>query len=129
MGAMNFSGYATARFYQWRPLTALNQEKHCAALLRSIPTKVPTRLPARSVLPQTVACKCLKGLAPQVGLEPTTLRLTAECSTIELLRSNARRAIFITPNRTASCQFGRTVTGIAAIEAGSSLANGLRRVL
>ena len=26
------------------------------------------------------------GLAPQVGLEPTTLRLTAECSTIELLR-------------------------------------------
>ncbi len=31
---------------------------------------------------------CLLGLAPQVGLEPTTLRLTAECSTIELLRSN-----------------------------------------
>jgi hypothetical protein len=29
----------------------------------------------------------LEGLAPQVGLEPTTLRLTAECSTIELLRS------------------------------------------
>ena len=29
-----------------------------------------------------------QGLAPQVGLEPTTLRLTAECSTIELLRSN-----------------------------------------
>ena len=28
-----------------------------------------------------------KELAPQVGLEPTTLRLTAECSTIELLRS------------------------------------------
>ena len=27
-------------------------------------------------------------MAPQVGLEPTTLRLTAECSTIELLRSN-----------------------------------------
>ena len=31
-------------------------------------------------------------LAPQVGLEPTTLRLTAECSTIELLRSNGRKA-------------------------------------
>src|SRR5579883_3471656 len=30
-----------------------------------------------------------KELAPQVGLEPTTLRLTAECSTIELLRSSA----------------------------------------
>lgn len=26
-------------------------------------------------------------MAPQVGLEPTTLRLTAECSTIELLRN------------------------------------------
>jgi hypothetical protein len=26
-------------------------------------------------------------LAPQVGLEPTTLRLTAGCSAIELLRS------------------------------------------
>ena len=26
-------------------------------------------------------------LAPQVGLEPTTTRLTAECSTIELLRN------------------------------------------
>ena len=31
--------------------------------------------------------KPLKGLAPQVGLEPTTLRLTAECSAIELLRN------------------------------------------
>ena len=27
------------------------------------------------------------GLAPQVGLEPTTTRLTAECSAIELLRN------------------------------------------
>ena len=32
----------------------------------------------------------LDSLAPQVGLEPTTLRLTAECSAIELLRSVAR---------------------------------------
>ena len=30
-------------------------------------------------------------MAPQVGLEPTTLRLTAECSAIELLRSVAGR--------------------------------------
>ena len=30
-------------------------------------------------------------LAPQVGLEPTTLRLTAECSAIELLRSVNQR--------------------------------------
>jgi hypothetical protein len=29
-----------------------------------------------------------KKKAPQVGLEPTTLRLTAGCSAIELLRSN-----------------------------------------
>ena len=32
-------------------------------------------------------------LAPQVGLEPTTLRLTAECSAIELLR--IRREAFL----------------------------------
>src|SRR5271166_2052300 len=31
-------------------------------------------------------------MAPQVGLEPTTLRLTAECSAIELLRSVGKRA-------------------------------------
>ena len=31
-------------------------------------------------------------MAPQVGLEPTTLRLTAECSAIELLRSMAALA-------------------------------------
>ena len=30
---------------------------------------------------------CLKRMAPQVGLEPTTLRLTAGCSAIELLRN------------------------------------------
>ena len=30
---------------------------------------------------------CLIEMAPQVGLEPTTLRLTAECSAIELLRN------------------------------------------
>src|SRR5262245_58294580 len=31
-------------------------------------------------------------MAPQVGFEPTTLRLTAECSTIELLRSVVDRS-------------------------------------
>ena len=30
-----------------------------------------------------------KRMAPQVGLEPTTLRLTAGCSAIELLRSGS----------------------------------------
>jgi hypothetical protein len=29
-------------------------------------------------------------LAPQVGFEPTTLRLTAGCSTLELLRTSRR---------------------------------------
>src|SRR5690348_3854171 len=32
-----------------------------------------------------------KGMAPQVGLEPTHLRLTAGCSAIELLRSVGKR--------------------------------------
>jgi hypothetical protein len=32
-------------------------------------------------------------LAPQVGLEPTTLRLTAECSAIELLRSECATSL------------------------------------
>jgi hypothetical protein len=32
-------------------------------------------------------------MAPQVGLEPTTLRLTAGCSAIELLRSVVSRAL------------------------------------
>jgi hypothetical protein len=36
-----------------------------------------------------------KRMAPQVGFEPTTLRLTAECSTIELLRSVVDRALRI----------------------------------
>ena len=31
-------------------------------------------------------------MAPQVGLEPTTLRLTAECSAIELLRNDGGRS-------------------------------------
>src|ERR1017187_1344724 len=38
-------------------------------------------------------------LAPQVGLEPTTLRLTAECSTIELLRSSGVLSLKQTPGR------------------------------
>ncbi len=38
-------------------------------------------------------CMMLKGsnlLAPRVGFEPTTLRLTAGCSTVELPRNNAK---------------------------------------
>ena len=33
-------------------------------------------------------------MAPQVGLEPTTLRLTAECSAIELLRNKIPAATY-----------------------------------
>ncbi len=36
----------------------------------------------------TVAIDKQSSVAPQVGFEPTTLRLTAGCSTIELLRNN-----------------------------------------
>ena len=43
---------------------------------------------AQQLTALAVACsKLMIFLAPQVGLEPTTLRLTAECSAIELLRS------------------------------------------
>jgi hypothetical protein len=38
------------------------------------------------------AAASIERMAPQVGLEPTTLRLTAECSAIELLRSVVKRA-------------------------------------
>src|SRR5438270_9044481 len=38
-----------------------------------------------------IGLKSQKRMAPQVGLEPTTLRLTAGCSAIELLRSVAAR--------------------------------------
>ena len=41
----------------------------------------------------------LEDLAPQVGLEPTTLRLTAECSAIELLRSAWRWIVLINVSR------------------------------
>ena len=36
-------------------------------------------------------------MAPQVGLEPTTLRLTAECSAIELLRTMDVGETFVSP--------------------------------
>ena len=37
-------------------------------------------------------------MAPQVGFEPTTVRLTAECSTTELLRNNKSYSFMIIPN-------------------------------
>ena len=44
-------------------------------------------------------------MAPEVGLEPTTLRLTAECSAIELLRSVLEREV---PTRCASIVIANT---------------------
>ncbi len=38
-------------------------------------------------------------MAPQVGFEPTTLRLTAECSAVELLRSICRFQVQLRPNQ------------------------------
>jgi hypothetical protein len=58
--------------------------------LSMIPTKVPTVWAVGTLIAVDFACKCLKSLAPQVGFEPTTLRLTAECSTVELLRNTGR---------------------------------------
>jgi hypothetical protein len=49
-----------------------------------------------------------KNLAPQVGFEPTTLRLTAECSTVELLRSN-RWVLPITAKATTTVNFRRAL--------------------
>ena len=43
--------------------------------------------------------RCEHNLAPQVGLEPTTLRLTAECSAIELLRNIGMRRRSTLPGR------------------------------
>jgi hypothetical protein len=45
------------------------------------------------------------GLAPQVGLEPTTLRLTAGCSAIELLRNIGKT--LRPPGRTANHDLSR----------------------
>ena len=50
-------------------------------------------------------------LAPQVGLEPTTLRLTAECSTIELLRSNTGGRSLL--HQTAAVRVNGTTLGKA----------------
>ena len=45
-------------------------------------------------------------MAPQVGLEPTTTRLTAECSAIELLRNIKFRQRPILPGRVQPSTFG-----------------------
>ena len=50
----------------------------------------PVRLPIPPLRHIQIICSTnifLKKMAPGVGLEPTTSRLTADCSTIELLRN------------------------------------------
>ena len=59
---------------------------------------------AQSVIAESATpSKSQKRLAPQVGLEPTTLRLTAGCSAIELLRSVVRLAGRHRRNQLVSC--------------------------
>ena len=48
------------------------------------------------------------GLAPQVGFEPTTLRLTAGCSAVELLRNTVEQRVAegVRPGRALSAAIG-----------------------
>src|SRR5215467_3054697 len=64
-----------------------------------------------------------KKMAPQVGLEPTTLRLTAGCSAIELLRSG-RDALASAPPSASIISSARhagniSIIGLAAASAGN----------
>ena len=69
-----------------------------------VPTKVPTVEEVSRFYGRDDARNLLINMAPEVGLEPTTLRLTAECSAIELLRSvlggahNSHRTSVVIPN-------------------------------
>ena len=52
-------------------------------------------------------------LAPQVGLEPTTLRLTAECSAIELLRNMESGGDLL--SRTVTSQVPSALKGLTSV--------------
>ena len=52
-------------------------------------------------------------LAPQVGLEPTTLRLTAECSAIELLRKIESGGDLV--SRAVSSQVPSALKGLTSV--------------
>src|SRR6185295_364841 len=58
-----------------------------ATLLQSFDLLAITNTSWQRERPPELFPAAFKVVAPQVGLEPTTLRLTAECSAIELLRS------------------------------------------
>jgi RimJ/RimL family protein N-acetyltransferase len=53
-------------------------------------------------------------LAPQVGFEPTTLRLTAGCSTIELLRNRSAEPCFVFSDGVAPSSGTQSVTDSAS---------------
>ena len=61
-----------------------------------------TKIPGKAKRPLEHSSGLRQIVAPQVGLEPTTLRLTAECSAIELLRNNGENGLitngFLTVN-------------------------------
>ena len=52
-------------------------------------------------------------MAPQVGLEPTTLRLTAECSAIELLRKMESGSDLL--SRAVSSQVPSALKGLTSV--------------
>src|SRR5215203_7418669 len=59
----------------------------------------------------TLAANSLKQMAPQAGFEPATLRLTAGCSAVELLRNMSARPLTCSaPAGTTNCS-GMTVNG------------------
>ena len=66
------------------------------------PTNTGVKVPRLTAWPRPY-------MAPQVGLEPTTLRLTAACSTIELLRNIMVSQVGLEP--TAYCLKGSYSSG------------------
>src|ERR1039457_7551491 len=70
-------------------------------------------------------------MAPEVGLEPTTLRLTAECSAIELLRNRVCAASCCFAAQLFSynkpCCLGSKISGRRCCTRGSGEARTLQR--
>jgi hypothetical protein len=63
--------------------------------------------------------KVNKKMAPQVGLEPTTVRLTAECSTTELLRNISKIFRFSKASQ-------KILVGLNGLEPSTSRLSGVR---
>ena len=65
------------------------QKKHLLhRVVKEVRVHDRTTVEAFYAVPNLDAVRTQPRMAPQVGLEPTTLRLTAGCSAIELLRNN-----------------------------------------